>query len=284
LNILVTGGAGFIGHHLVDRLILERANVDVIDNFSTGKIDNRNPKAKYIDLDIREDLKSLENNYDVIFHLAALARIQPSFGNPYETVDINTMGTTNICRLAQKSNSKLIYAGSSSFYAGPHLSPYSFSKWQGEEVCKMFSQVYGLNVAIARFFNVFGSGQPDSGAYATIVGIFEKQCMMREELTITGDGEQRRDFTHVDDIVSGLIMMSKDKWNGEVFNLGTGTNYSINELASMYPSPKKYIPKRPGEARTTLADISFSKDKLGYKPRNSLELYVKNWLEELQIK
>ena len=282
MKVLVTGGAGFIGTHLVNRLINEGNSVCVLDNFSFGKEENKNPKAEYIIRDIRGDLDDLEG-YDVIFHLAALARIQPSFENPVETFDVNAKGTYNICNLAKRIGAKVVYAGSSSFYAGPYLNPYAFTKWQGEEICRMFSEVYGVSTANARFFNVFGPGQPSEGAYATIVGIFERQYKSEEPLTITGDGEQRRDFTHVDDIVSGLILMSKNTWKGEVFNLGTATNYSINELAAMYKSKTKYIPKRPGEAQETLADILFSMEKLEYIPQKNLKDYVEQWVEENSI-
>tara|TARA_Y100001970_G_scaffold291784_1_gene430287 strand:- start:714 stop:1577 length:864 start_codon:yes stop_codon:yes gene_type:complete len=285
MNILVTGGAGFIGTHLVNRLISDGNNVDVIDDFSFGKEGNKNSSANYIVRDVRANLNDLDG-YDVIFHLAALARIQPSFDDPLTTIDINTKGTANICNLAKRLNAKIVYAGSSSFYAGPYLNPYAFTKWQGEEICKMFSEVYGVSAANARFFNVFGPGQPFEGPYATVVGIFERQYRAGNDLTITGDGEQRRDFTHVDDIVSGLILMSKGEWNGEIFNLGTATNYSINELAAMYNCSTKYIPKRPGEAKETLADISFTQDKLGYKPAIDLKDYVSSWIksrEQLKI-
>ena len=278
MNVLVTGGAGFIGTHLVRRLISNGYSVDVLDDFSFGKEENKNSKANYIVRDIRSDLSDLED-YDVIFHLAALARIQPSFENPIETIDINTKGTANICDLAKRLKAKVVYAGSSSFYAGAYLNPYAFTKWQGEEICKMFSEVYEISVANARFFNVFGPGQPFEGPYATVVGIFERQYKAGESLTITGDGEQRRDFTHVDDIVSGLILMSKGEWSGEIFNLGTATNYSINELAAMYDCSTKYIPKRSGEAKETLADISFTQNKLGYKPSVDLKDYVDSWVK-----
>ena len=279
MKFLVTGGGGFVGSHLVDRLLLDNHDVDVLDNFSTGFDKNKNPKANYILRDIRDNLDDLDG-YDTIFHLAALARIQPSFNNPVETASVNTQGTVNICNFAKRIGSKVVYSGSSSFYAGAHLNPYAFTKWQGEEVCKMFSNVYGLSTAIARFFNVYGDRHVCSGAYATVIGIFENQYTNQKVLTITGDGEQRRDFTHVDDIVSGLILMSQKKWNGEVFNLGTGSNYSINELAEMYMHDTKYIPKRPGEAKDTLADISFSKEKLGYSPKIKLNDYVGDWLKK----
>ena len=278
MKILVTGGAGFIGSHLVDRLVLEEHSVDVLDDFSTGRDENKNPKANYIVKDIRSDLGDL-SGHDIVYHLAALARIQPSFDGPVKTIDINVRGTANLCHYALKNNAKFIYAGSSSIYAGQYLNPYAFSKWQGEEVCKMFSSVYGMSSCIARFFNVYGSRHLCKGPYATVVGIFERQILEGKPLTITGNGEQRRDFTHVNDILSGFILMSKKIWKGEVFNLGTGTNYSINELASIYGHKTEYIPQRPGEAEMTLADISVSEEKLEYSPSENLENYVKNWLK-----
>ena len=278
MNFLVTGGGGFVGSHLVDRLVLANHSVDVLDNFCTGSVENKNSKANYIIRDIRDDLDDLEG-YDAIFHLAALARIQPSFDNPLQTMSVNTQGTANICELARRIGSKVVYAGSSSFYGGAYLNPYAFTKWQGEEVCRVFSEIYDLSVSIARFFNVYGDRHVCSGAYATVIGIFERQYRNQEVLTITGDGEQRRDFTHVDDIVSGLILMSQKRWAGEVFNLGTGKNYSINELAAMYEHDTKHIPKRPGEARDTLADISFSEKELGYNPSIDLNDYVCGWIK-----
>jgi len=282
LKFLVTGGGGFIGSHLVDRLIAENHHVDVLDNFCTGFEKNKNPNANYIIRDIRDNLCDLKG-YDVIFHLAALARIQPSFSNPLETISVNAYGTANICELARRDNARVIYSGSSSFYGGIYLNPYAFTKWQGEEVCKMFSNVYGVSTAIARFFNVYGERHVTTGEYATVIGIFEKQYKNQESLTITGDGKQRRDFTHVSDIVSGLILMSKENWNANIFNLGTGKNHSINELASMFLSKIKYIPKRRGEAKSTLADISSSKEKIGYKPEFELEDYIQDWLKNQSI-
>ena len=281
MRALVTGGAGFIGSHLVDRLILDKCEVDVLDDFSTGLDENKNSSANYIIKDIQDDLSGI-GVYDVIYHLAALARIQPSFEEPMKTININVKGTANLCDYAYKTNAKFIYAGSSSFYAGQYLNPYAFSKWQGEEVCKMFSSVYGASTAIARFFNVYGLRHLSEGPYATVVGIFERQILDGVPLTITGNGEQRRDFTHVNDIVKGLILMSEKTWRGDVFNLGTGTNYSINELANMYSSDIEYIPKRPGEAKNTLADISFSKDKLGYYPSEDIQDYIIDWIENIK--
>jgi UDP-glucose 4-epimerase len=287
-NILVTGGCGFIGSNLVDLLLEnENNNVVVIDNLDTGKVENCNERAKYIFRDIRDvfPIKGSNADYDliketdIVFHLAALARIQPSFERPTHTLDINTKGTGLVCEFARKHNAKVVYAGSSSFYGGVYLNPYAFSKWQGEEICKLYSEVYGVNTAIARFFNVYGPRHLCDGPYATVVGIFERQILNKEPLTITGTGEQRRDFTNVKDICRGLIKMSEDNWKGEIFNLGTGTNYSINELAKMFKDDIKYIPKRPGEAWETLADISKTKDLLNWIPEAQLKTYVSEWIQ-----
>ena len=278
-NILVTGGCGFIGSNLVDMLVENPDNsVVVIDNLDTGKMENCNNKAKYIYQDIRDVLPisddyKLLNNIDVVFHLAALARIQPSFERPTKTFDINTKGTALVCEYARKNNIKVVYAGSSSFYGGVYLNPYAFSKWQGEEICKLYSEVYGLKTSIARFFNVYGPRHLRNGPYATVVGVFEKQMLFDQPLTITGTGEQRRDFTNVHDICRGLIEMSKEEWKGEIFNLGTGANHSINELAAMYKDDVKHIPARPGEAWTTLADISKTQELLEWSPKIKLQNY-----------
>ena len=283
-NILVTGGCGFIGSNLVDMLVEDPDNnVVVIDNLDTGKKENCNDSAKYIFQDIRSvfpisDSFELLKNIDIVFHLAALARIQPSFDRPTKTFDINTKGTSLVCEYARKNDIKVVYAGSSSFYGGVYLNPYAFSKWQGEEVCKLYSEVYGLSTAIARFFNVYGPRHLCHGPYATVVGVFEKQMLFDKPLTITGTGEQRRDFTNVYDICRGLIEMSKETWKGEIFNLGTGTNYSINELAAMFKEDIKYIDARPGEAWITLADISKTQELLDWSPTINLQKWVLSWL------
>jgi UDP-glucose 4-epimerase len=163
-------------------------------------------------------------------------------------------------------------------YHDKFANPYSFTKQLAEDYGTLYNRVYGVPVAIARFFNVYGPRQLEEGAYATVVGIFERQKRNGENLTVTGDGEKRRDFTHVDDIVSGLIAMSEEDWNAEIFNLGTGTNHSINEVAKMFDHPIEYIPARPGEAQTTLADIHNSKAMLGWRPKKSLKEYVDDLL------
>jgi len=285
-KVLVTGGCGFIGSHLVE-LLLSKGDIQVfvIDNMDSGRIENilNNGKVEYLFKDVRrllEDNKLIEklNGVETIFHLGARARIQPSFDEPSETIDINARGTSVVCELARVLRAKVVYAGSSSFYGGVYLNPYSFTKWQGEEICKMYSEIYGLSTTIARFFNVYGPRHPESGPYGTVVGVFERQYKNKNPLTITGNGEQRRDFTHVLDIVSGLYAMSLEEHHGEVYNLGTGINHSINELAKLYNTEIDYLPARRGEAWTTLAEISKSCKELNWFPKQKLEDYVEEWL------
>ena len=279
MKVLVTGGLGFVGSHLVDILLQDSKNqITVIDNLcseSSSKSYMRE-EVDYLIEDVRNlsDIKYKDLEFDVIYHLAALARIQPSFKDPMTYLSIDIMGTAQVCELARRTGSRIVYAGSSSAFAGPMLNPYAFAKYTGEQACEMFHKVFGVKASIARFFNVYGKRQPTSGPYATVVGVFEEQSKRGEPITVTGNGEQRRDFTHVNDIVHGLIAMSKDEGNCSIYQLGTGKNYSINELAGMFSDNIKYIPKRPGEAWITLADNSEAKQKLGWSPIISLEKYV----------
>ena len=287
MRILVTGGLGFVGSHLVDYLVDQKGlkDVVVIDNLSS-----ESSSRSYMREDVTywiDDIANLNTyryageKFDVIYHLAALARIQPSFKDPLKYLNIDMMGTAHVCELARSCNAKLVYAGSSSAFGGPMLNPYAFAKFTGEQCCEMYSKVYGLSTVSARFFNVFGERQPTSGPYATVVGIFEKQTVESLPLTITGNGEQRRDFTHVSDIVSGLVALSERTHEGDVYQLGTGTNYSINDLAEMFGGERKYIPARPGEAWTTLADITKTVKDTGWLPTISLETYIKDFLSEM---
>jgi len=294
-KILVTGGAGFIGSNLIDLLLESGSKAEdiyIVDNLATetGKKENINSnilEENCFFKDIRDifsqksEIPEKLKDVRTVFHLAALARIQPSFKRPIETYDVNSLGTFLVCEYARKIGAKLIYSGSSSFYAGPHLNPYAFSKWSGEEVCKLYSKVYDLKTGVARFFNVYGPRQPIEGVYATVVGIFQRQWLNHEPLTVTGDGEQRRDFTHVNDICRGLLAISKGEHNGDIFNLGREENYSINELANFFAdSEKTYIDARPGEARESLADISFTREKTGWTPSVNLGDYVNSWTDD----
>lgn len=289
MNICVTGGLGFIGSHLVELLLSEGHKVVVMDNLSSESSSRANMRegAEYWIDDIRSinSYKYVEEKFDTVFHLAALSRIQPSFQAPLDTLSVNIQGTACVLEFARRRGANVIYAGSSSAYAGPMLNPYAYAKYTGEQVCEMYSKIYGMNTVTARFFNVYGARQPIVGPYATVVGIFEEQKKKSDPLTVTGDGEQRRDFTHVSDIVEGLYTLSKCDCRGEVYNLGTGRNHSINELAALFePAEVKYIPLRPGEARTTLADITVTTEKSGWIPGMTLEKYVKEFIHQLSLR
>jgi UDP-glucose 4-epimerase len=287
MRVLVTGGLGFVGSHLVDYLAEsnEYEEIVVIDNLSSESSNRsymRDDVTYWID-----DIANLNTyrytgeKFDLIYHLAALARIQPSFIDPLKYLSTDMMGTAHVCEMARSSGAKIVYAGSSSAFGGPMLNPYAFAKYTGEQCCELYSRVYDVSTVSARFFNVFGDRQPTSGSYATVVGIFEGQKSEGCALTITGNGEQRRDFTHVSDIVSGLVALSKSTYKGTVYQLGTGKNYSINELATMFESEITYIPSRPGEAWVTLADIEKTKQATGWNPTESLEDYIKEFLTKM---
>ena len=280
MRALVTGGVGFVGTNLIKRLVSEGHEVVSFDNYSTGFKENEQKGCTYIDIDITESFTNWVEKFDVIFHLAALARIQPSITYPSETINNNFDGTLNVLEYARKNNTPVIYAGSSSKHHGLYGSPYAWSKYGGEELCKLYSEVYGLSTSICRFYNVYGPHQIRTGTYATVIGIFENLYLHNEPLTIVGDGSQRRDFTHIDDIIDGIGKCVDKDYMGEIFELGSGKNYSINEVADMFGCETTYVPERPGEYDVTLCDYSKAESLLGYKPMGNLKTYVKQWVEE----
>ena len=281
MKVLVTGGVGFVGTNLIKRLLKDGHKVVSLDNYSTGKKENEQEGCQYFDVDLSEitDYSFFMDKPDVIFHLAALARIQPSLKRPTKTIYNNFVSTLNVLEYARNSKAKVIYSGSSTFHHGLYGSPYAWSKYGGEQLCELYSKVYSISTAIARFYNVYGSHQLEEGEYATVIGIFEKQFRNKEPLTIVGDGEQRRDFTHIDDIVDALILMSEKEFKGEKFELGRGTNYSINEVADMFGDnpyhSRVYLPQRSGEYPFTLADSTFVKRTLGWDPVKKLSDYIR---------
>ena len=279
-NILVTGGLGFVGSNLVDKLIEQGHNVTVIDNLSSESSSEnyKNKLAKYYVEDIRDlDLIISAHipNFDVIYHLAGLARIQPSFTSPLEYIDVNINGTARICELALNHGARLIYSSSSSINNGEYKTPYTFSKWGGEEVLKTWIQCYKLDASICRFYNVYGPREPKTGDFATVVRKFIRQYQENKPLTVVGDGEQRRDFTHVDDITDGLIKIMSNGVSDSLYHLGRGINYSINELTSMFKNAKiSYVPLRKGEGDITLANYEETFNKLNWKATRNLQEWI----------
>ena len=283
MNIMVTGGAGFIGTNLIKRLLKDGHNVVSLDNYSTGKKENEQEGCKYYDVDIRDavDFDFFMEKPDVIYHLAALPRIQPSFEFPALTMEVGMLGTMNILEWARNKECKVIYAGSSSVHSGHYSNPYTFSKVMGDELCIAYKKMFEVNAKICRFYNVYGPHQLTEGEYCTVIGVFENQYKEGVDLTITGDGFQRRDFTHVNDIVEGLILTSESEdFDLDIVELGRGHNHSINELAEMFGCGYTYIPKRPGEAEVTLCDISVAKKDIGYEPRINLKDYIEEVISE----
>jgi len=255
LNILVTGGAGFIGSNLCTSLLDDGHRVTIIDNFSSGYKDNVDPRATLLEMDLvlHRDVwasKLDEIEPRIIFHLAAMPRIQPSIRQPGPTLDNNINSTLYILEYVRdrwELDIQLIYAGSSSYYGDPMNSPYAFSKHKGEELCTLFHRLYDCNVTIARFFNVYGPGQVSEGQFGTVIGLWEKAYRDNRVLEVTGDGSQSRDFTHVYDTIDGLKSIIGKPLGGTIYEFGTGNSYTLNELVELYQSDYCYIKERPGE-------------------------------------
>lgn len=291
---LVTGGAGFIGSNLVDRLVALGHEVVVIDNEYSDVHEHFywNGKAKNYKYDIRdyENTRPLYDGVDYVFHIAAEARIQPAIHNPIEAVSINSVGTVTVLQCAREAGVKrVMYSSTSSGYGmnePPNietqpddcLNPYSVSKVNGEKLCKMYTSLYGLPTICFRYFNVYGERQPLKGQYAPVIGIFLRQRGDNESLTIVGDGHQRRDFTYVGDVVNANILAATKEVDndafGQVYNVGTGTNYSVNQIARMISDNKVNIAPRPGEARISLANNQKLRKTFGWEPSMKLEEWI----------
>lgn len=294
MKSLVTGGAGFIGSNLVDRLIDMGHEVVVIDNEYSDVHEQFywNDKAQNYKYDIRDydSTRPLYDGVDYVFHIAAEARIQPAIENPIEAVSINSVGTVTVLQCAREAGVKrVMYSSTSSAYGmNPFpnvetqpddcLNPYSVSKVNGEKLCKMYTDLFDLPTICFRYFNVYGERQPLKGQYAPVIGIFLRQKAAGEPLTIVGDGEQRRDFTHVSDVVNANVMAAifnpdSDAF-GQVYNVGTGKNHSVNEIAKQISDNTVNIPPRIGESRVTLANNEKLKKTFGWSPTVTLEEWV----------
>jgi len=297
MKALVTGGAGFIGSNLVDRLIADGHEVVVIDNESSDANEQFywNSAAQNYKYDINDYtmVRKLYEGVDTVFHLAAEARIQPCIEDPLKAVEANMLGTASVLQCARVCGVKrVIYSSTSSAYGLKNipplvetmpndcLNPYSVSKTGGEELCKMYSKLYGLQTIVFRYFNVYGERQPLRGQYAPVIGIFLRQRAAGEPMTIVGDGEQRRDFTHVSDVVEANIKASQfatptSDWEwGQIYNLGTGTNHSVNQIVKLIGGEFTHIPSRVGEARITLANHDKATNHFGWNP----EVVLEDWI------
>ena len=277
-KILVTGGAGFVGSNLIKLLLEKGHKVTSLDNYDSGTADNHHKGADYITGDI-DLINTMDKDVDIIYHMAALSRIQPSFNNPAETYRVNALGTQKVCEFARLTNAKVVYAGSSSRWHDPYQSPYAACKHIGEEACKMYKKTYGMDIEIARFYNVYGPGEIVYGDWAAVIGIWRRQAEAKDPITIVGDGEQKRDFTHVEDIVEGLFRIGfKQEVHEDAWELGTGTNYSINEVYLMFKekfgTDYKYIPEQSGNYRETLRENNDTLERLGWKPEDKLLSYI----------
>ena len=281
MNILVTGGAGFIGTNLIKSLLKKGHQITSIDNYSTGKKENEidNPNIIYYNSDITEwdDTWFLDDGYDVIFHMAAIARIQPSFERPEDYINTNFNGTYKIVQYCIENNIPLIYACSSSHHSGKFKNPYTFSKDLGEEIIKLYQDHFNLQASIVRFYNVYGPNQLTEGGYTTLIGRWINNINNGVQCEIYGDGSKRRDFTHVSDITRGLTMIMDQKAYGYTFELGRGKNYSILDVAKIFNIKPIHKEDKQGEAQETLANYYLAEKILGWEPTINLEDYVKEY-------
>jgi len=300
-KIVVTGGAGFIGSHLVDKLIEKGNKVKVIDNLSTGRKDNLNPEADFYELDISdfEEIKPVFKGVDFVFHLAAIPRVPVSIEDPVKTTKSNILGTVNVFKAAIDGEVKrIVFASSSSVYGnqkelplredmtpGP-ISPYALQKFTGENFAKLFTELYKVPIISLRYFNVYGPRIDFNSDYSLVIGKFLKQNSENNPLTIFGDGEQTRAFCYIDDVVEANIkaLESKKLKGGEVINVGSEISQTVNYLAELIGGEVQYLPPRPGDIRHTKADISKARELLDWEPKVSFEegvKKVKEWFKSI---
>ena len=291
-NVLVTGGAGFIGSNLVEELLDRKVNVKVIDDLSSGKIENIPKGVDFLEKDLStisiDSLCNFIEGVDIVFHLAAKARVQPSIDDPMSFNKANVDSTLNTLFASNKCGvRRFVYSASSSCYGNTRiiptpetapknpLSPYGLQKYIGEEYCKLFSEIYDIDTVSLRYFNIYGERMSHDGAYSLVLAVWKNQFEKGEPLTITNDGNQRRDFTHVDDVVSANLLAATrdDNFNGEAYNIGNGKSLSMNEVVDMIGSDRVYGEKRL-EPFETCADNTKAIRDLGWEPRGSLRSFI----------
>ncbi|AJR14927.1 3-beta hydroxysteroid dehydrogenase/isomerase family protein [Leptospira interrogans serovar Grippotyphosa str. LT2186] len=299
MKALVTGGAGFIGSHLVDLLLENQFEVTVLDNFSTGRAFNLNHVKEKIDLvecdlSIQEDWIKKFQSVDYVFHLAALADIVPSIQNPEGYFQSNVTGTLNVLQASRHYGVKrFVYAASSSCYGIPELYPtpetspilpqypYALTKRMGEELVMHWAQVYKFPALSLRFFNVYGPRSRTSGTYGAVFGVFLAQKLAGKPFTVVGDGKQTRDFTYVRDVVEAVFAAAQSDKVGEIYNVGSGATISVNRIVELLKGEVTYIPKRPGEPDSTFADIAKIKKDLKWSPKISIETGIGELLKNI---
>lgn len=298
----VVGGAGFIGHHLVNKLLNLGNEVVVIDDLSTGCRENVDPRAELVILDISVEssagnltepiMTDIFGEVDSVFLTAARARVAPSMVDPLTYNRINVEGILRVLVSAKEAKVKrLVYSSSSNVYGHVNklpineesdtdiLNPYGLQKYIGEQYCRLFSRIFDLDTVCLRYFNVYGHGMPTDGAYASVLAIFNEQFKKNVPLTITSDGNQRRDFTHVDDVVNANILaaMSETKWGGRPINVGNGVSRTINEIADLFKEDRILVSGRDGEIRNSEADNSLAKKLLGWQPTGDFEKFINEY-------
>lgn len=301
METIITGGAGFIGSHLTELLLEKGHSVIVLDNFITGNKQNlasfkNDPNFKLVKADVTEfdKIKEYFKNVDWVFHLAALADIVPSVSQPLKYLNNNIQSTISVLEASRQAGiKKFVYAASSSCYGiakqfpTPETAsikpeyPYALSKYIGEEIAMHYSKVYELPVISLRLFNVYGLRQRSSGVYGAMFGVFLAQKLAGKPYTVVGDGKQTRDFVFVEDVIRAFLSAAESDVVGEIFNVGSGNIYSINNIVRLLKGPVVYIPKRPGEPDCTFADISKIKNKIGWEPKISLEKGIKILLDNI---
>ncbi len=295
-TVVVTGGAGFIGSHLVEALIAKGLRVRVVDNLATGRREYLHPAAELVVADIRDPKSLLPafNNAECVFHTAAMPRVMLSIERPVETHIVNVVGTLNVLVAARDCRvRRVIYSGSSSVYgnqpvlplteamAPNPLNPYALQKLTGEHYMRIFHRLFGLETLVLRYFNVFGPRMATEGAYVTVISVFLRQKRAGEPLTIHGDGTQTRDFTHVSDVVrANILAMDSKVADGRAINIGRGRNLSVNRVAELVGGSTIHVAPRPGDARDTLADLTQAREILGWEPQIETEEAIRAMARE----
>jgi Nucleoside-diphosphate-sugar epimerases len=292
--MVVTGGAGFIGSHLSEKLLSMGYHIRIIDNLSQGKREYIPDEAEFFEGDIldKDLLRKVFNGASGVFHIAAMSKVAPSIDKIEYCTEQNVLGTLNVLIVARECNvKKVVYSASSSYYgnmpAPQHegmlpnpLNPYALSKYVGEQYCELYTTLFGLPTISLRYFNVYGRRQPSEGAYALVLGIFLKRLKEGKTLIIHGDGSQRRDFVHVSDVVTANIAAFNSEAKGMVLNVGSGTNISVRELADLISKDQVFETRRSGDAEITLADISKTRETIGWEPKVTIEEGIQGMIND----